>query len=321
VHNGLVPLDSTKRALGFAASALALVLFAGCSGELASLSAEAGADEVDAAGGSALDAFVGMTSSADASTASSVDARSIPLADANALLDADSTAPTDSSAVADADAITEGDSSIVTQSDAQGAPDAFVADVSVEGADVSVGDVEAPDDANEAADGSAVLPRAFVKVALEDPLSGTCIAPGMQLVLAGSESQGLAVRAPSSDVITIACQVVYADARAGFDFSAQTDHTPQPDGQAGLNIFAQVDANGYASNVYADLDFGRDYYAESDCTITPTFDLTSSLPPAPPSVALGRIFGHLECPNAAGALAGDECGFQADFVFEDCAPY
>ena len=290
-------------------SALFLVLFPGCSGELASPSAGAGTDGVDAAVGPAFDAWFGTPSSGDASATSDVDARSAPLADAKAFPDAESTAPPGSATVTDA-AIIEEDSSVITQGDSDGAPDAFVADVSVD-------DVETSD----AADANTALPRAFVKVALEDPLSGTCIAPGMQLVLAGSESQGLAVRAPSSDAITIACQVVYAEAGAGFAFSAQTDHTPQPDGQAALNIFAQVDADGYASNVYANLDFRRDYYAESDCTIAPTFDLTDSLSPAPPSVALGRIYGHLDCPNAAGALAGDECGFQADFVFEECAPY
>jgi hypothetical protein len=163
------------------------------------------------------------------------------------------------------------------------------------------------------------MSQAFVDVAIGAAATGSCSQVGWKLLLEGAEGPSSTVRTPSSTLTSTTCGVVLADAGL-YAFQANTDHTPQPDGQGSVEIWAQVDASGYASNVSASFDLGRNVYTEGDCTIVPWFRVTVDPPPPSPSIAPGRIFGHLSCPNAVGVLP-DLCSIGVDFVYENCAQH
>ncbi|MCL2449165.1 MAG: hypothetical protein FWD17_09475, partial [Polyangiaceae bacterium] len=140
------------------------------------------------------------------------------------------------------------------------------------------------------------------------------------LVLAGSDSPGATVgRDLTSDLTPTTCVVAPGDAGL-YTVQASTDHTPQADGQGSILFEAQVDSQGSATNVYADFVLGTEEYTESDCTISASGWSAQGSSPSPPSVAPGRVFGHLTCPNAQGVLGAlVVCVIEADFVYENCA--
>jgi hypothetical protein len=174
-------------------------------------------------------------------------------------------------------------------------------------------------DSGDASSSPPPIPLAFVDVTIGPASSGSCSQAGWQLVLAGS-APGIGqvvVRAPTSALTSTSCNVGIGDAGL-FDFQANSDHSPQPDGQGAMEIWgAQVDAAGFASGVSVYFDLGKNVYTEGDCTITTSFEITQGASPPPPSVARGRIYGHLSCPNASGVLP-DLCDIEADFVYENC---
>jgi hypothetical protein len=86
-----------------------------------------------------------------------------------------------------------------------------------------------------------------------------------------------------------------------------------------LRVSGEVTDGGTGTNIAVAFNAGGQNYTASDCTVTTAFAVTPGVPPAPPSVAAGRIFGHLECPDATSQTAIGSCALGADFVFENCS--
>ena len=166
--------------------------------------------------------------------------------------------------------------------------------------------------------------QAFVNATLSSGATmGSCNQADANTLSIGKDTAGATVsRAAGSGTIVLTCSVKAAS--GGFNVAIEADNNSMVTGQGGsLRIEGTVNSSGKGSNITVSLNAGgTGTYTESDCTITPSFsNMTLGLPPAPPNVAAGRIWGNVNCPNAAATENGSQtfCVASADFVFENCS--
>ena len=173
-------------------------------------------------------------------------------------------------------------------------------------------------------------PRAYVSETLmSGATSGTCnISGGSAVLTIGTSMINQAVERVASGTVEggsvdIHCTVAAASGGFRIALNASLNSMLQATGGS-LQATGTVDATQGGSNIDVTVNnAGTGIYQESDCTITYMFDLTTGLSPALPAAAPGRIWGHLDCPNAVDANASSgggpvACHVQADFVFENC---
>jgi hypothetical protein len=167
--------------------------------------------------------------------------------------------------------------------------------------------------------------RAFVSATLSAGATmGQCTvaanAPSLMIGTIPASPMDTVTRMSSGGDTTITCSV--KSASGGFDILIEADDNSMQVGEGGsFQMSGHVTTTGGTD---IDVHFnaaGTGTYAESDCTITFAFTATDALPPAPPNVAAGRIWGHVECPNASTTANGGTtfCVAAADFVFENCS--
>jgi hypothetical protein len=169
-------------------------------------------------------------------------------------------------------------------------------------------------------------PRAFVDAQLTSGASGgQCnFNSAMPLVIGSVPGAGETVNRVSSgsDQVSVTC-TVHGKGNNTFHITAQVTDNSSVLGQGGsLRIEGDVTESGGGSMINTTLNAAGTAYMETDCTISLTgFNVTNGLPPAPPAVASGRIWGSLRCPNALSTSSGSQyaCVAAADFVFENCA--
>jgi hypothetical protein len=94
-----------------------------------------------------------------------------------------------------------------------------------------------------------------------------------------------------------------------------------------VTIVGNVDANG-GTSIYGGFTSAQNgTFIDPNCTITFTYN-TQPVPVGGSPVAAGRIWGHIDCPNAIesgtseiaadGAATERTCDAHADFLFENC---
>jgi hypothetical protein len=178
-----------------------------------------------------------------------------------------------------------------------------------------------------ACSGSSAAPQAFVEAQLASgATNGNCnLAGGAPLLQIGGVPDGGAAgsavqRVHSGGANVVTCSVK-GTGNNQFAVDAEVDQNSQVIGVGGsLRITGTVSQSG-GSNIAVTLNTGGTTYKESDCSISFSgFQVSLGLPPAPPNVAAGRIWGTAYCPNAAATANGAQtvCRATADFVFENC---
>jgi len=222
--------------------------------------------------------------------------------------------------------------------DAQGAADPDASDVplprdadasaSASDATTPIPDANGPDAESPDATSNGAVARAFVDVEIASGASmgacnladttgfsiGSVPAPGEPVTRVDNGSN-------SNGPIAVVCSV--AASNGGYAIELEADDESTVVGQGGsLRITGSLTASGVGSNVAVNANSGGAAYAESNCTVTDVgFVVTSGATPAPPSIAPGRVYGTVSCPNAAPTANGSlvYCVVTADFVFENCA--
>jgi hypothetical protein len=150
-----------------------------------------------------------------------------------------------------------------------------------------------------------------------------------QWMLAGQAATELPVTvrdgdSTGSDVFSVTCTVHAVG--AGFDVSLSlSDQGPQggtvtissPSGAGGVTASGGSGISATFTSAQGVVAHGR------NCTITPTYQ--GQPVSQNPSVFVGKIWGHVSCPNAvltmeggAPDAAGSQCDAEADFLFENC---
>jgi hypothetical protein len=172
--------------------------------------------------------------------------------------------------------------------------------------------------------------RAFVSASLSaGATKGQCTVsantPSLTIGTIPASPMDTVVRAGSGGDTNITCSV--KSASGGFDINIEAIDNSTQVGQGGSLLISghvtpsTATTEGGGTNITVDLNAaGTGTYTETDCTISFDFATTNALPPAPPNVAAGRIWGHVQCPNASTTSNGGTtfCVASADFVFENC---
>jgi len=130
-----------------------------------------------------------------------------------------------------------------------------------------------------------------------------------------------------SGTATISCTV--HPSGNGFDISLSVTVAGTPGGnvtitsRAGAGAVTMAGGTGISASFYSD---DRGPYASDDCTLTFTYE--GQPVPVSPAVAAGRIWGHIDCPDATengmtttgpdGGPTPVSCPASADFLFEAC---
>jgi hypothetical protein len=121
--------------------------------------------------------------------------------------------------------------------------------------------------------------------------------------------------------VTLDCTVHPSGSTFNVALSAQDENTTVGGG-GGMTVTANgVDPSTGATNVTGNFSFGGVQYRDTNCTITYTFNGSQiSLANNAPKVAAGRVWAHIDCPNASSQGSGQNniCDANADFVFENC---
>jgi hypothetical protein len=116
----------------------------------------------------------------------------------------------------------------------------------------------------------------------------------------------------------------------GFDISLSVSVAGSPGGNvtitspSGAGAVTTSGGTGITASFYNSVDQGP--YSETNCTISYTY-LGAPVPISPP-IAAGRIWGHINCPDATssgmtttgpdGGATVRQCPASADFLFEQC---
>jgi hypothetical protein len=131
-----------------------------------------------------------------------------------------------------------------------------------------------------------------------------------------------------SGTATIDCTV--HPSGSGFDISLSISVAGNPGGSVtitspqGAGAVTTSGGTGITASFYNAVDEGP--YSETNCTLS--FTYMGQPVPVSPAVATGRIWGHIECPDAEdtgqettgpdGGIAHPTCAASADFLFEQC---
>jgi hypothetical protein len=177
-----------------------------------------------------------------------------------------------------------------------------------------------------ACSGSSPTAKAFVDAQLESGATGgSCTFSDVTALQIGPTAMaGQTVqRVANGGINSVSCTVKASN--GGFSVQAQIESTSSVVGQGGsLRITGNVGKDGTATGIDVTLNASGQTYAGSGCTITTGFGanaiggVTLGLPPALPSVAPGRLWGHLECLEASISNGTSHCKVEADFVLENC---
>jgi hypothetical protein len=187
--------------------------------------------------------------------------------------------------------------------------------------------------------GTAPAPDAFLALTMgAEPSTprGTCILDGTQKlftigVATSPAPQRLRDGATAADgsPVKVACSVVPASGGA-FDVSLSASLASPSGGTVAIasppGAGAVTTSGGQSLHaVFTTVEVGT--YQETDCTLSYTY-LGAPVPDTP-SIAAGRIWGHLSCPHAIlqgghtagpdGGFVAEECDAEVDLLFENCA--
>ena len=161
--------------------------------------------------------------------------------------------------------------------------------------------------------------RAFVDASLASGNAGQCnVADAAHFLVIGNNtvaSNPVRINdgANQGGQVHISCTVRPTGASFAIALSAELS-TPVISSGGSFTITGTVDAQG-GQNIAATFNYARNTYTATDCTIV--YDVQ----PANGPIAPGRIWGHLDCPNAqlSGSGTPVSCDASAEFVFENCA--
>jgi hypothetical protein len=129
---------------------------------------------------------------------------------------------------------------------------------------------------------------------------------------------------------TASVQCTVHPSGSGFDINLSVSVAGNPGGDilitspSGAGAVTTSGGTGITASFYSN---NRGPYEAHDCTITYTYQ-NQAVPVSPP-IAAGRIWGHINCPNAVdqsgqettgadGGATMTTCGASADFLFEQC---
>lgn len=92
-------------------------------------------------------------------------------------------------------------------------------------------------------------------------------------------------------------------------------------GGGSMTVTGVVNPSTGGTGLHGTFAYGGVQYDDPNCTLVFTYmgnDIT--LQNDAPKVATGRIWGHVDCPNASSSGSGQNftCDASADFVFENC---
>jgi hypothetical protein len=129
---------------------------------------------------------------------------------------------------------------------------------------------------------------------------------------------------------TVSVQCTVHPSGNGFDIALSIAVTGMPGGNvtitspAGAGAVTTSGGTGITASFYSTVDLGP--YVSNDCTLAFTYG--GQPVPISPSVAAGRIWGHIDCPDATnsgqmivgpdGGPMAASCVASADFLFEQC---
>jgi hypothetical protein len=128
---------------------------------------------------------------------------------------------------------------------------------------------------------------------------------------------------PGSGTVSLSCQV--DGSGSGFKIKINAEIGGQNGGS--VTIVGNVDANG-GTGIYGGFTSGQNgTFIDPNCSITFTYNF-QPVPVGGSPIASGRIWGHIECPNAMesgtseiaddGGVTQRTCDGHADFLFENC---
>jgi hypothetical protein len=122
--------------------------------------------------------------------------------------------------------------------------------------------------------------------------------------------------------VSLDCSVRPTGSTFSIGLSAQVMNTQVGGGGAMTIAGSNIDPSTGGSNVQGTFAFGGVQYTDSNCTISYTFNGGQiSLANNAPKIAPGRIWAHIDCPNASAQGPSGQnlvCDANADFVFENC---
>jgi hypothetical protein len=100
------------------------------------------------------------------------------------------------------------------------------------------------------------------------------------------------------------------------------------DGMGSFSVLGKVDGNANGTGVIANFAAQNNgAFRSSNCTVSPMF-MGGSVPVSGSPVTGGRIFAHIDCPDAMnmlqsgiaddGGITNKTCDAHADFLFQNC---
>jgi hypothetical protein len=171
-----------------------------------------------------------------------------------------------------------------------------------------------------ACSGTPAKAQAWIDAQLESGATGgSCTfsdITALQIGPMGMPNQTV-TRVGTGGILTVSCTVKASS--GGFSLQSQVQNNSSVAGQGGsLRMSGNVASDGTASGISVTLNASGQTYTASNCTIAKAFNITQGNAPAPPSVASGRLWGHLECLDASISNGTSHCLVEADFVLENC---
>jgi hypothetical protein len=129
--------------------------------------------------------------------------------------------------------------------------------------------------------------------------------------------------------VNIMCQV--SGASGGFDVNVTATTTAAATstaiGGGVVTVVGHVDGNGMGTSIHTVISSNQISWSSNSCTVTAMFDRAPV--PQTPSIAAGRIWGHVSCPSMGpdngvvvmvnGVQMMQQCDGEVDFLFENCS--
>lgn len=147
---------------------------------------------------------------------------------------------------------------------------------------------------------------------------GSTVQPKPSTVTSGDFEQG-------AGTVTLDCKVDPSGGGGGFNIQLSAE-VGGPNGGS-LTVVGNVDVSGGTGIQGGFTSAANGSFTGSNCSVTFTYN-GNPVPVGGSPVAAGRIWGHIDCPNAieAGTVEIDAdggttvrtCDAQADFLFENC---
>jgi hypothetical protein len=159
---------------------------------------------------------------------------------------------------------------------------------------------------------------------------GECPVPGEDRFLIGPGSSGNNDDTPVTNgsswngtPVSVDCQVSGNDS-SGFQLFLQATYGTGAGAQGSLLIQGHVsgttsEQTGLTGSFLDNISLGGETLSEAPSTGTnPDPGCTITYPNAGMGIASGRIWAHIDCPNALNGNSGHDCDGNADFRFENC---